>query len=81
MNKPVIANTKPFTLTLEPGKYYWCACGHSQNQPFCDGAHKGTGFAPIAFEVEKEKKMALCLCKQTQSPPLCDGAHSTLSGH
>lgn len=80
MNQPVIAATKPATLTLKPGTYYWCACGQSQDQPFCDGSHQGTGFAPIAFEVEKEKKMALCLCKHTQSPPLCDGTHSTLKG-
>ena len=65
MDKPVIADTKPAVMTLEPGKYSWCSCGHSQNKPFCDGGHKGTGFTPVAFEVETEKEVALCLCKQT----------------
>ena len=78
MDKPVIADMKPVTLTLEPGKYAWCACGQSQDQPFCDGSHQGSGFTPVAFEVEKEKKMTLCLCKHTQDPPKCDGTHSTL---
>ncbi len=76
--KPVIADKRPVVLELEPGEYWWCACGRSKNQPFCDGSHKGTGFQPVKFVVEKKRKMALCLCKHTKKPPLCDGSHRNL---
>ena len=78
MDKPVIADTKPAVMTLKPGKYSWCSCGQSQNQPFCDWGHKGTGFIPVAFEVETEKEVALCLCKHTKNSPFCDGTHAKL---
>ncbi len=78
MSTPVIADKKPVVLELEPGTYYWCSCGQSQTQPFCNGAHKGTDFTPLAFEVTENKKVALCNCKLTGSPPYCDGSHSKL---
>jgi CDGSH-type Zn-finger protein len=78
MTTPVIADKKPAVLELEPGTYYWCSCGQSQNQPFCNGAHKDTGFTPLAFEVTEKKRVALCNCKHTANPPYCDGAHSKL---
>jgi CDGSH-type Zn-finger protein len=64
--------------TTVPGKYFWCACGRSRNQPFCDGSHAGTGISPEPFELEKEKRVALCQCKRTGKPPMCDGTHSSL---
>lgn len=78
MSEPKIADKKPAVLELEPGSYYWCACGHSAKQPFCDGAHKGTGFVPLKFEVAAPAKQALCLCKQTGTKPHCDGTHRNL---
>ena len=78
MKEPVIADNKPQVMTLEPGKYYWCSCGQSSKQPFCDGSHKGTDFAPMEFEVTEEKQVAMCLCKHTKNPPFCDGSHAKL---
>jgi CDGSH iron-sulfur domain-containing protein 3 len=78
MSEPVIVDKKPTVLELEPGSYFWCACGKSQKQPYCDGSHKGTGFTPVKLEVTEKKKYALCQCKHTQNPPLCDGSHSKL---
>jgi len=78
MNQPIIADKKPVVLDLEPGDYWWCACGASTNQPYCDGAHKGTGFSPLKFTVEEPKKVALCLCKATANAPFCDGSHTKL---
>jgi CDGSH-type Zn-finger protein len=78
MSTPVIADKKPVVLELEPGTYYWCSCGQSQTQPFCNGAHKGTDFTPLAFEVTENKKVVLCHCKLTGNPPYCDGSNSKL---
>ncbi|MBN3896127.1 MAG: CDGSH iron-sulfur domain-containing protein [Nostoc sp.] len=77
-NEPIIVDKKPIVMELEPGTYYWCGCGHSSNQPFCNGAHKGTGFKPIPFEVTEKKRVALCLCKYTNQAPFCDGSHNNL---
>jgi CDGSH iron-sulfur domain-containing protein 3 len=78
MSEPHIAAKRPAVLELEPKTYYWCSCGLSQNQPFCDGGHKGSDFAPLAVEITETKRVALCQCKYTESPPFCDGAHSKL---
>jgi CDGSH iron-sulfur domain-containing protein 3 len=78
MSEPVIADRKPTVMELEPGTYYWCACGQAQNQPFCDGSHQGSKFVPLAFEVTEKRNVALCNCKHTANSPLCDGAHSKL---
>ena len=78
MAEPVIADKKPAVLELEPGDYWWCSCGQSKGQPFCDGSHQGTEFTPIKYTVEEKKTVALCQCKKTNNVPLCDGAHSKL---
>ena len=72
----VIAQKSPYATEVEEGKtYYWCACGGSKNQPFCDGTHKGTGFSPVAFTSESSGTKYLCRCKQTGNRPYCDGSH------
>jgi CDGSH-type Zn-finger protein len=78
MSEPKVAGTAPVVLQLDKGTYYWCACGRSANQPWCDGAHAGTGFQPVAVTVEGPSKMALCLCKHTGTRPRCDGSHTKL---
>lgn len=78
MKNPVIAEKAPKALTLEPGTYYWCACGKSANQPFCDGSHQGTEFTPLPFDVSEKKEVWLCQCKHTKNKPYCDGTHRNL---
>ncbi|MBU2444038.1 MAG: CDGSH iron-sulfur domain-containing protein [Bacteroidetes bacterium] len=78
MDKPNIAEKSPAILELEAGTYWWCQCGLSKNQPFCDGSHKTTTFSPVEFILEEKKKVALCRCKQTNTPPYCDGTHRNL---
>ncbi len=78
-DKPVIAQKAPYPVEVEAGKnYFWCACGRSKKQPFCDGSHKGTGFSPVKYTAETSKKVFFCGCKHTGNPPLCDGTHSKL---
>ena len=73
---PVIAERSPIGVNVEEGKeYWWCACGRSQNQPFCDGSHKGTGFSPVQFKAEKSEEVWFCRCKNTANKPRCDGTH------
>lgn len=78
MDKPVCAQKSPYAVELEAGDHWWCACGLSKKQPFCDGSHKGTGFAPVKFTMEKAEKKYLCGCKATGNPPFCDGSHNKL---
>ncbi len=78
MSKPHIADTKPAVLTLEAGTYWWCRCGLSSKQPYCDGSHKGTAFTPMKLELSEQQKVALCNCKHTANPPYCDGSHGKL---
>lgn len=75
---PKIASRSPTPVRLEPGKsYFWCSCGQSANQPFCDGSHKGSAFVPLKYEVDEGKTVFLCNCKHTKNAPLCDGSHMT----
>jgi len=78
MAEPKVAEKVPAVLNLEPGTYYWCACGESKNQPFCDGSHAGSEFTPLEVKVEAPRKAALCQCKHTANSPFCDGSHSKL---
>ena len=75
---PVVAAKMPCVLEMAPGSYYWCSCGRSKSQPFCDGSHAGTGFEPVQFTVEKDCRMALCACKHSNNSYMCDGTHSKL---
>ena len=79
MNAPVIAQKFPYPVNVEAGKIYaWCACGRSKNQPFCDGSHQGSGFAPKTFKADKAETVYFCGCKHSKAGPLCDGTHKTL---
>ncbi len=66
---------KPIALRLEPGTYYWCRCGRTTTPPFCSGAHEGSDFLPLEFEVEVGSTRVLCSCGLSANPPQCDGAH------
>jgi CDGSH-type Zn-finger protein len=76
MTKAKVAAKNPVVLELGPGTYYWCACGQSNKQPFCDGSHKGSEFRSKPFELKQKVSVAICQCKQTKNPPFCDGSHS-----
>lgn len=79
MSEAVVAQKAPYAIDVEAGKnYFWCACGQSKKQPFCDGSHKGTDFAPVKFTAEKDGKAFFCGCKASSKSPLCDGTHSRL---
>ncbi|MCA8925641.1 MAG: CDGSH iron-sulfur domain-containing protein [Planctomycetes bacterium] len=73
-----IGGTRPVVGELAAGEYFWCTCGRSKNQPYCDGSHAGTTFRPQRFELTEAKKCALCTCKRTANGPYCDGAHAKL---
>ncbi len=78
MSEAKVAGTGPVEMVLEPGTYFFCTCGHSSKQPFCDGSHKGKGFSPKRFVIEEKESLFLCLCKQTENAPYCDGSHNDL---
>ena len=79
MTEPTIAQKSPYPTEVEAGKsYFWCACGLSSSQPFCDGSHKGSGFTPVQFEATESKTVYFCGCKHTAHPPFCDGSHAKL---
>ncbi|QSA96592.1 CDGSH iron-sulfur domain-containing protein [Methylococcus sp. EFPC2] len=78
MSEPLSPQKAPYGIELEAGKYWWCACGRSAKQPFCDGSHKGTEFTPVAFELTETKQVWLCGCKHTHNRPFCDGTHAKL---
>jgi CDGSH-type Zn-finger protein len=79
MTDALIASRTPFAMEVEAGKkYFWCACGRSQTQPYCDGSHKGTGFTPVAYTAERSERLWFCGCKRTKGQPFCDGSHKTL---
>ena len=79
MSEPRTPQRAPYPLDLAPGDYWWCACGRSANQPFCDGSHKETEFRPVKFTVtSKDRKLWLCGCKRSGNKPFCDATHNKL---
>jgi CDGSH-type Zn-finger protein len=80
MSEPVAAGKAPIKVSVEAGKdYWWCSCGLSKSQPFCDGSHKGTGLAPSKFTPASAGDLWFCACKATKKMPLCDGSHKALA--
>ena len=79
MSEAIPAQKAPYAVNVEAGKkYFWCACGRSASQPYCDGSHKVTALTPIAFTATKSEQVWLCGCKATAGQPFCDGTHKTL---
>lgn len=79
MAEPVVAQKAPYVVEVEGGKtYFWCACGRSQKQPFCDGSHAASGMAPVKLQADATKTVYLCGCKSSASKPFCDGTHKRL---
>ncbi|MEC8755403.1 MAG: CDGSH iron-sulfur domain-containing protein [Pseudomonadota bacterium] len=79
MATPEIPQNAPMPVDVEEGrKYFWCSCGKSNRQPFCDGSHEGTDFLPMSYTAEKTRTLYFCACKHTKGAPLCDGSHNAL---
>jgi CDGSH-type Zn-finger protein len=79
MAEPTVASRTPFAVDVQAGKdYWWCTCGKSAKQPFCDGSHKGSEFTPMKYTAQADGKAWLCGCKRTGKAPLCDGSHKAL---
>jgi CDGSH-type Zn-finger protein len=79
MAAPNIAQKAPYKADVEAGKsYWWCACGQSKNQPFCDGSHKGSEFSPVEFKATDTKTVFFCGCKHSNTKPFCDGTHKSV---
>lgn len=78
MADPIIPQYGPIVIEEEPGEKWWCACGRSKSQPFCDGSHQGTGLTPMRVEIKEKRRIAWCACKHSNAMPFCDGTHSKL---
>ena len=79
MTDPIPAQKAPYEVEVEAGrKYFWCACGRSKKQPFCDGSHKDTGINPLPYQADEAQSLFFCGCKASRAKPLCDGTHNSL---
>jgi CDGSH-type Zn-finger protein len=78
MAEPSTPQKAPYAVELAPGDYWWCSCGLSKRQPFCDGSHKTTEFTPMKFTMAEAQKVWLCGCKRSAGKPFCDGSHKKL---
>ncbi len=79
MSDPDCPQKAPYMVEVESGQnYFWCSCGKSAKQPFCDGSHKGSEFAPVKYTADADKKVFFCGCKVSANRPLCDGSHKAL---
>ena len=77
MKKGQRAGNSAIKIEVKEGKsYFWCSCGKSSKQPFCDGSHKGSEFTSVVYKAELTKKMFFCTCKQTNNQPFCDSSHN-----
>lgn len=77
MSEVIRVSDVPYPVDVEAGKtYYWCACGRSQSQPYCDGSHSTTAITPVEFTPDETGQVFLCGCKQTKKAPFCDGSHN-----
>lgn len=80
MERPLVAQKTPYAADVEAGRsYWWCACGRSKAQPFCDGSHKGTGLSPVEYKAPRSRTVYFCGCKHTATPTMCDGTHASLT--
>ncbi|MDD9876370.1 MAG: CDGSH iron-sulfur domain-containing protein [Magnetovibrio sp.] len=78
-SEPNCAQKGPYEEEVIEGRpYFWCTCGHSQTQPFCNGTHRATSFLPMVYNAEKTGTVYFCGCKKTKTPPFCDGTHNSL---
>ena len=79
MAEPIVAQKSPYAVEVEAGQnYFWCSCGKSAKQPFCDGSHQGSTFAPVKYTATETKTAYFCGCKHTKNQPMCDGSHAKL---
>lgn len=78
MAEPIVFSKAPIVQPTDPGTYWWCACGRSRTQPFCDGSHRGTGLEPMKVELTQPTRVAWCTCKRSATKPYCDGTHAKL---
>jgi CDGSH-type Zn-finger protein len=78
MSNAVCTQKSPYAVELKPGDYYYCSCGKSKSQPFCDGSHQGGEFVPTKITVTETETKYLCGCRQSKNSPFCDGTHQSL---